>query len=365
MLDNAARTIRQRRDGIAKDDASLLVRGYNAAKNLWLTAPIWPVKHDKDMEVCLDMKDKSKPALSLVTPQARHHFTRFDQIDDLVGASVADAELGFMHRLLLLCCLPRTNPGRKTQHVRKNGPHTVIISAVGQYGLPFGSIPRVLLAWLCTEAVRTQSRDLVLGRSLSDFMRVLDILSSDSGGLTGVRTRLRNQMNRLFHCTVELTEKRDNRERFVAGLLVDQGDLWWDAKSPEESILWESSVRLGESFFKEIIAHPIPLDMHVLRALTRSSLGLDLYMWLNYRTFALNQPLRLTWRQLYRQFGADPSKANNKNVVNSFRVESLRELKKIKAAWPGLDYTTEVGCLVLLPTTTPSVPPLQFPLLPR
>ena len=52
MLDNAARAIRQRRDGIAKDDASLLVRGYNAAKNLWLTVPLWPVKHDKDMEPC-------------------------------------------------------------------------------------------------------------------------------------------------------------------------------------------------------------------------------------------------------------------------------------------------------------------------
>ena len=354
-----------RRAGRRFVEEALFVEGYDAEKNSWVTDPLWPVNHDNSKGASHDMNAKSKPALSRVTPQARHHYTRFDQIDELVGASVADAELGFMHRLLLLCCLPRTNPGRKTQHVRTNGPHTVIISAVGQYGLPFGSIPRVLLAWLCTEAVRTQSRDLVLGRSLSDFMRVLDILSSNSGGLTGVRTRLHNQMNRLFHCTVELTEKRDNRERFVAGLLVDQGDLWWDAKRPEESVLWESSIRLGESFFKEIITRPIPLDMHVLRALTRSSLGLDLYLWLNYRTFALNQPLRLTWRQLYRQFGADPSKANNKNVVNSFRAESLRELNKIKAAWPGLDYTTEVGCLVLLPTTTPSIPPPQFPILPR
>ena len=43
-----------------------------------------------------------------LTPPARHHFTRFDQVDQLVGASEADAELAFMHRLMALCSLPRT-----------------------------------------------------------------------------------------------------------------------------------------------------------------------------------------------------------------------------------------------------------------
>ena len=37
--------------------------------------------------------------------------------------------------------------------------------------LPFGVIPRLLLAWVCTEAVWTQSRDLVLGRSLWGLSR--------------------------------------------------------------------------------------------------------------------------------------------------------------------------------------------------
>ena len=36
--------------------------------------------------------------------------------------------------------------------------------------LPYGNFPRLILAWVCTEAVRTQSRELVLGRSLSEFM---------------------------------------------------------------------------------------------------------------------------------------------------------------------------------------------------
>ena len=50
----------------------------------------------------------------------------------------------------------------------------------------------------------------------------------------------------------------------------------------------------------------IPLDMNILRAVKRSPLGLDLYLWLTYRTFALKAPLCLSWRQLYRQFGVDP-----------------------------------------------------------
>ena len=59
-----------------------------------------------------------------------------------------------------------------------------------------------------------------------------------------------------------------------------------------------------------------PLDLNILKRLKRSPLGLDLYLWLTYRTFTLKTPLTLAWRQLYRQFGADPAKANETNAVN-------------------------------------------------
>ena len=41
--------------------------------------------------------------------------------------------------------------------------------------------------------------------------------------------------------------------------------------------------------------HPVPLDMNTLTALKRSTLGLDLYLWLVYRTFSLRAPQRLSW----------------------------------------------------------------------
>ena len=78
---------------------------------------------------------------------------------------------------------------------------------------------------------------------------------------------------------------------------------------------------------------PAPLDMNILKALKRSSLGLDLYMWISYRTFTLKKVTAIRWRSLYRQFGAHPLKAGDKRTVDDFRKKCLRELKKIQGAW--------------------------------
>ena len=86
-------------------------------------------------------------------------------------ASEAEADLGFMARLLALCSLPRTNPGNRTQYKRVNGPYTLYMNTTADNKLPYGNLPRLILAWVCSEAVRTQSRELVLGKSLSGFMR--------------------------------------------------------------------------------------------------------------------------------------------------------------------------------------------------
>ena len=64
-------------------------------------------------------------AIREATPQARHHFTRFDQVNQLVSASEADPDLGFMARTMALCCLPRTNPGNRKEYRRVNGPYTL------------------------------------------------------------------------------------------------------------------------------------------------------------------------------------------------------------------------------------------------
>ena len=106
--------------------------------------------------------------------------------------------MGFMARMMALCSLPRTNPGNRLQYKRVNGPYTLVMFSNGETKLSYGNLARLLLAWVTTEAVCTQSRELILGDSLSDFMRTLGIYHS--GGAAHIR--LRNQMDRLFNAHV-------------------------------------------------------------------------------------------------------------------------------------------------------------------
>ena len=162
------------------------------------------------------------------------------------------------------------------------------------------------MAWVSTEAVQTQSRGLILGPSLAKFMRELGIYSSGGGN---VHTKLRNQMRRLFNAHVQLVYKDEHGEVSVSSSVADRTEFWWNERKPDQSSLWDSKIELGEKFFHEIIHRPVPLDMNTLTALKRCSLGLDLYLWLTCRTFSLRAPLRLSWRQLYCQFEANPDKA--------------------------------------------------------
>ena len=150
----------------------------------------------------------------------------------------------------------------------------------------------------------------------------------------------------------------EHGEARVSSSVADRTEFWWNERKPDERSLWESKIELGEKFYNEIISHPVPLDMNTLTALKRSSLGLDLYLWLTYRTFALRAPLRLLWRQVYRQFGVDPARASDRVTVRNFQRKVLRELKKIKLAWKDLNYTTAPGVLILLPST-PTIAPLN------
>ena len=211
-------------------------------------------------------------AIRDASPQAaRHCFTRFDQVNQLVSAREADPDRGFLARTMALCSLPRSNPGDRHQYTRANGPYKLIMSTTGTYKLPFGNLPRLILAWLCTEVVRTRSREIVLGKSLSDFMRALGVYSSSGGKYT----RLRNQMKRLFGCTVSMTYEDKHGDQFVSSLIAERGEFWWNERKPDEPMLWDSKIYLGEAFFNEIIRHPVPLDMNTLTALKRSPLGLE------------------------------------------------------------------------------------------
>src|SRR4051812_33290282 len=138
--------------------------------------------------------------------------------DDLellrVAAELWDADardIGYLARLFTQTSLPYRDPGDVPAWGRRNGSLVLVvqpgmtIDAGGtprSIGYPFGTVPRLLLTWLSTEAVRTKSRELNLGASLADFMRQLDM--TPTGGRNGTITRLRKQMERLFQATLSV-----------------------------------------------------------------------------------------------------------------------------------------------------------------
>ena len=196
------------------------------------------------------LADLPGPVQALIPSRStQHHFTLADQVDQLVTASETTPDLGFMARMMALCSLPRTNPGDRKEYKRVNGPFTLYMIAGGGNKLPFGNFPRLILAWLSTEAVRTQSRELVLGRSLAKFMRTLGVYNC--GGQP--QTRLRNQMKRLFGCTVQLIYNDENVDATENAVIADHTVFWWNERKPDQPSLWDSKIELSEKFFNEII----------------------------------------------------------------------------------------------------------------
>jgi hypothetical protein len=110
------------------------------------------------------------------------------------------AEAAFMARQLVQCTLPHANPGNVGVWSRSNGNLTLGIQQgydlkTGQgIGYPFGSIPRLLLFWITTEAVQTKTRRLELGKSLSAFMRDIG-LDPNTGGRPNSRVTSRHSGN--------------------------------------------------------------------------------------------------------------------------------------------------------------------------
>lgn len=256
-----------------------------------------------------------------------------ERVDQLLAESLAiEAEaareagaLGFMARALTQATMPH----RKTDELRftrRNGVFELSMTAVGRAGLPYGSIPRLLISWVTTEAIRTHERTLILGPSLSAFMRDLDLMPT--GGRWGSITRLRDQMQRLFSAAVLASYTDSERDAGMMFAIAESWDLWWEPKHPQQAALWQSTLTLGHRFFEEVTQSPVPIDMRALKALMKSPLALDIYIWLTYRMSYLRKPTVIPWGSLQLQFGADYKRDRD------FRKAFLNRLKMVSVIYP-------------------------------
>lgn len=249
-------------------------------------------------------------------------------ISDALAIEAEEAKqagtLGYMARALVQATLPHSKI-EGSEFRRSNGLFKLAILVDSQIGLPYGSIPRLLLAWIATEATKTKNRHLILGKTLSAFMSELDLIPS--GGRWGTITRLKEQMKRLFSSAISCTYDDGNHWAIKNINPISHADLWWYPKHPKQTTIFESTLTLNEDFFNEIINNPIPIDMRVLKALKRSPLALDIYCWLTYRMSYLNKATIIPWAALQVQFGADY--ATDSQGIRNFKKAFLRELRKI------------------------------------
>ena len=267
--------------------------------------------------------------------------------------------LGYLARVFTQIGLPHSAV-TGSQFVRCNGNLTLTISAMSDVGLPFGSIPRLLLSWVTTEAVRTGSPVLELGPTLSAFMAELGL--ARQGGKRGDITRFRNQTVRLFSSAISL---RYSEKAMDAGLgfnLADEYSLWWNPKSPNQLPLWKSTVTLGSKFFREIIERPVPIDLRALKALKRSPMALDIYCWLTHRMFYLQKPVEIPWPLLQLQFGADY--ALEGQGPRDFKKKFLHQLKNVCVIYPQANVGEGKLGLALKPSP-PHVAALPEPMKPE
>lgn len=274
-----------------------------------------------------------------------------ENLNSLVNQALAieDADareagaLGFMARAMVQATLPHRKVD-STYFERRNGAFTLSMQALPKIGLPYGALPRLLLAWTTTEAVKTKSRELELGDSMSAFMAELGLQAT--GGSHGSITRLKNQTRRLFTATVAASYEDENHVEDMGYRLADRSVLWWHSKDPEQVGLWKSTVTLSEQFFNEVIDRPVPIDMRAMKALKQSPMALDIYTWLTYRMSYLKRPTVIPWDAVATMFGS------NYKQLKHFKQAFIEELRRVMVVYPQARVEVADDGLMVKPSPT-------------
>lgn len=283
---------------------------------------------------------------------------RLDLLNELLSIDAKDAgALGFMARPLVQVTLPHTNPGDIPAYTRTCGNlHLTIQPMIIQdgkrfvsWGIAYGTIPRLVLAWISTEAVKTRAREIQLGDSLSAFMKHLEVIPSSGKG--GTVKRFRKQLTSLFASTFTILHDETNQlsepgRMLNAGFrLSDSHLVLWDPLNPEQPGLFNSVVVLSEKFYEAIVNRPVPIDMRILKDIRKSPLAIDIYTWLTYRMSYLEKPSTIPWDLLAMQFGSDYKE------IKTFKFKFIKRLEGVLSLYPANVAARDDG-LTILPSKT-------------
>ena len=209
------------------------------------------------------------------------------------------------------------------------------------YGVPYGARARMILLYLQTQAIRTGSREVALGRSMRDWMERMGL---SVGGETA--RALREQAARISACSLKFFWEDGASDGFERAAIVRSG-LRFHAEDPAQGSLWEDRVLLDETFFAALRDHPVPLLEAAIRQLCDRSMSLDIYVWLAWRLHSLSRPTSISWPALHAQFGT------GYKAVRQFKPRFVEALGAALAAYPEARTELEDKAMTLYPARPP------------
>lgn len=266
-----------------------------------------------------------------------------DLFDRVVAVQDETPSPGFLHSALCAMSLPVRRPKDEYAPImRQDGQYTLVINPKprldlvnGQQqfqslGIPFGSLPRLILIHIMTEAVKANSRHIHLGRNFSDWMRRMGF-KTVSYGPRGSATLIRDQMDRLLSCEwmIRWDNTAQNGEHEFGIREIKLTNEYGGQEGPKSG--FQRDILMTDGFFHHLKEHAVPLNEVAIRQLRDSATALDLYTWLAYRLprIGAKRPASLSWDQLAVHFGND-----GKNI-RKFR-QTIRDAweRHVSAVYP-------------------------------
>src|ERR1700710_2715052 len=224
------------------------------------------------------------------------------QAIEAAALMMADEEsrLGITHAGFAMTSLPHKRIDEPFW--KREGPRTTLLVEAGRdragniIGVPYGGIARLILLYLQTEAIRTNSPEVELGRSMKCWM---DRLGLTTGGRT--YQLVTEQARRISSSRLTFFTGRGGAELRQNGAFV-QGTISLAGLADEgQPSLWQDRVRLDEGFWRSLREHPVPVREEAIRAIGTRSLAIDIYIWLAYRLHSLDRSTPITWLALHAQ----------------------------------------------------------------
>jgi len=219
---------------------------------------------------------------------------------------------------------------------------------VGDYtefcGVPYGSRARLILLYLQSEALRTSSRDVELGRSLHAWLGRLGI---PIGGKSFADVR--EQADRLSRCRLTFHVQQEGRAGLINQNIVDAAMFVSDGESRQGSLFVETA-RLSETFYEQLRKHPVPLEEAAIKAISNNSQALDVYCWLAYRLHVLPAARTVSWPALFAQFGSSYKK------LAHFKMRFVDSVKIATAVYRDANIELDEKGIILKPSRPPVAP---------